>query len=156
MKVKEVMNKKVFSISPDEGISKVIESFSKKGISGLPVIKEDKLVGIITDCDIIKKLNKKTPKIHFASSHDFILIAAGLKSRNNSEKLKKEMEILKKFKVKDFMTKELYTVEENEDFREAAGLMNKKKINRIPVLNKKGKMVGIVARQDIIKALTKC
>ena len=73
MKVKEIMRKKVVTVSPEDSIVKVLRILSKKRISGVPVVKGKRVVGIITEGDIIAKLDIHTPKIHFATSPDFIL-----------------------------------------------------------------------------------
>ena len=53
------------------------------------------------------------------------------------------------------MRKDIVTVDEDTALSEVARIMLTQKIRRIPVLNKEGKVVGIVARQDVVKALTK-
>ncbi len=152
MKVKEIMKKKVVTVSPEDSIVKVLRILSKKRISGVPVVKGKRVVGIITEGDIIAKLDIHTPKIHFATSPDFILIAAGLKSRRSMEEIKEDMQVMKKFKVKDFMTKEVFTVCPEDPITEVARIMCEKGVKRVPVV-KNGKLVGIVSRQDIIKGL---
>ena len=59
---------------------------------------------------------------------------------------------MKKFKVKDFMTKEVFTVGPEDPITEVARIMCEKGVKRVPVV-KNGKLVGIVSRQDIIKGL---
>lgn len=152
MKVKEIMRKKVVTVSPEDSIVKVLRILSKKRISGVPVVKGKRVVGIITEGDIIAKLDIHTPKIHFATSPDFILIVAGLKSRRSMEEIKEDMQVMKKFKVKDFMTKEVFTVGPEDPITEVARIMCEKGVKRVPVV-KNGKLVGIVSRQDIIKGL---
>jgi len=153
--VKDVMTKNVIKFSMEDTIVKVLRTFSRKGISGAPVVKRGKLIGIITDSDIISNLDIYTPRIHFTSNPDFLLILAGLKTKRKASEIENEMKIMKKFKVKDFMTKRVFTINENASISEAARIMHEKEIKRLPVVNNKGKLVGIIARQDIIKALAK-
>jgi CBS domain-containing protein len=153
MKASKIMEKDVIAVSPEDGIPKVLKIFSKNRISGAPVVEGRKLVGMITDSDIIAKLDVHTPKIHFASHPDFLLIMAGLKGKSDS--LKKEMQVMKKFRVSDFMTTEVFAVRPDDPVKDIAGIMHSKQVNRVPVVNKKGQVVGIVTRQDIIRALTK-
>ncbi len=156
MKVREAMRKKVISVCPGDGIVKVLRTFSEKKINGAPVIEEGELVGVITDSDIIANLDIHTPKIHFSSSPDFMLILAGLKSRRGMDEIEREMKVMRKFRVRDFMTREVFTVDPEDTVTQAACLMHKKKITRLPVVDGRGKLVGLLARQDIIRALTRC
>ena len=152
MKVKKIMSRKVITASPEDSIVKVLRIFSKRNISGVPVVRNKRVIGIITEGDMIAKLDIHTPKIHFASSPDFMLIMAGLKSRRSMNDIKSDMQVMKRFKVKDFMTKEVFTVSPEDPITEVARIIHEKGVKRVPVV-KKGKIVGIVARQDIIKAL---
>ncbi|MCD6477774.1 MAG: CBS domain-containing protein [Candidatus Aenigmarchaeota archaeon] len=156
MKVRSAMTRDVIKFYPNDTIVKVLRTFSKKRISGAPVVdKSNKVIGIITDSDIIKKLDIKTPKVHFSTSPDFLLILAGLKSRKSAEEIKNEMKVVKKFKVKDFMKTDVITIGPEEDIMNATRLLNKHDITRMPVVDKKGKLVGIIARGNIINALAK-
>lgn len=155
MKIKKMMRKRVVTVSPEDTIVKVLMIFSKKHISGVPVMKGGELVGIITDSDIIAKLDIHTRKVHFASSPDFLLIMAGLKSRRGMDEIEKEMQVMKKFRVRDFMTEEVFTIGPEDTITDAARIIHEKGVTRLPVVDK-GKLIGIVARQDLIRALSRC
>jgi len=155
MIVKDVMTKDVIKFSIEDSIVKVLKTFSNKRISGAPVLKGKEVVGMITDVDIIANLDIYTPRIHFSSSPDFLLILAGLKSKRKADEIENEMKVMKKFKVKDFMTKRVFTINQNESITESARMMHEKEITRLPVIDENENLVGIIARQDIIKALTK-
>ena len=154
MFVKNIMKKKVITLSPEDSIVKVLRTFSKNHISGVPVVKKNKLVGIITDSDIIANLDIHTPKVHFSTSPDFILLLAGLKSKKGLDEIEMEMKILKRFKVRDFMNVNVLTANPEDTITDVARLIHEKKITRVPIINKKEKVVGLVARQDLIRALT--
>jgi len=156
MRIKNMMKKKVITVSPGDSIVSVLRLFSKNNISGAPVMDGKRVAGIITDSDIIANLDMHTPKVHFASSPDFLLILAGLKSRKGMDEIEREMRVMKRFLVEDFMVGKVFTLDPNDTMTNAAKIMNRRGINRIPVVDKKGRLVGIVARQDIIRALTKC
>jgi CBS domain-containing protein len=57
--------------------------------------------------------------------------------------------------VKDIMRKDVLCVTEDVPIPEVARLMIVKKIRRIPVLNKDKKLIGIIARADIVKEIAK-
>ena len=55
--------------------------------------------------------------------------------------------------VRDIMRKDVITVDEDTALCEVARIMLTQKVRRIPVLNEEGKVVGIIARQDVVRAL---
>jgi CBS domain-containing protein len=51
--VKEIMTEKVIAVSPDDFIEKCMELMSEKKIRHLPVVKDDKVTGIISITDVV-------------------------------------------------------------------------------------------------------
>jgi len=58
MLVKEIMTREVITVSPDDSLKNVGEILKEKRISGLPVVKDEKIVGIITLTDMLKVLER--------------------------------------------------------------------------------------------------
>lgn len=154
MKVKNIMTRKLITFKPDDTLHKALETFMKRNISGAPVVNEGKLLGLITELDIIKVIDIYTPRVHFTSMPHFFLVLAGLKSRSKAAELKKKVMAASKLKVEDFMTKDPVTMESDADIMEAARIVDTYKVNRIPIVDK-GRLMGIVTRNDIIKAVAK-
>jgi CBS domain-containing protein len=146
------MSDNVITFKPDDTLHAALETFTNKGISGAPVVKEGKLVGLITELDIIKVIDIYTPKVHFTSMPHFFLVLAGLKSRSKATELKKKVMAASKLRVEDFMTREPVIIKKEAEIMEAARLIDTYKVNRLPVVEK-GKVVGIVTRNDVIKAV---
>ena len=65
---------------------------------------------------------------------------------------KKELKKIAAIKIKDVMSKNVITVSSTSTIIEVAELMEKHDVNRLPVVDD-GKIIGIVARADIIKSL---
>ncbi|ADT85019.1 IMP dehydrogenase [Thermococcus barophilus] len=101
----------VITISPDETLDYALFLMEKHDIDGLPVIKDGKVVGIVSKKDIAAKEGQK---------------------------------------VKDIMTKEVITVEEDISVEEAMKIMVKNRIDRLPVVNKKGKLIGLITMSDLV------
>jgi len=151
--VKEFMNEEVVCLSPDDNIFDAAKLLSELNIAGAPVVKNDKIVGVISISDIIKFMDIKVgklPKIELPGLTWVVL--AFLRMQKHRLDLKKELEESGKCKVKDVMTKEVITVSSSQTIIDVAELMEKHDVNRLPVVDD-GKIVGIVARADIIKAL---
>ncbi|MDD5005105.1 MAG: CBS domain-containing protein [Candidatus Omnitrophica bacterium] len=146
MRVKDVMAKKVKSILPDAKVNKAWDLLSENKISGLPVIDRDKkLLGMFTEKDIIKYilpgyLDKVGPFVYQDDP----------KAMKNKVK-----ELLSERKVCDVMRKEVVTIDPDVSLSEAAKIILTEKVRRIPVVDKEGKVVGIIAREDVVKAFIK-
>jgi len=151
--VKDYMKRKVITVKPTDSIFKVAETLSKHHISGTPVVNKRKVVGIITETDIVKFMKLDLSKTHaelVAEPHALtVVILALIKDQLG---VKKHLEKMSKIKVSDFMTKEVISVPPDENILEAAALLDKHHIDRLPVINK-GRLGGIISRCDLIRAL---
>ncbi len=103
------------TIHPDQRAHEVLELMEQRCISGVPVIKGEKLIGIVTNRD--------------------------LRFETDLEK-----------RVSEVMTKEnLITVSEGITLQESQKLLHKHRIEKLPVVDKKGELVGMITKKDIEK-----
>jgi CBS domain-containing protein len=142
MKIKEVMTRDVTSISPQISAKEALDLLLKMEISGLPVIDEkNKLVGMFTEKDILRNVLPS-----------YIEKVGRFVYEENPKLIEKKFQYLKDLSVSKLMCKDVVTVDENTSLCEVARLMLTQKVRRIPVLDKEKKVVGIVAREDIVRA----
>ncbi len=154
MKVKKVMTRNVITVKPTDYISDAIEKMKRHKISGLPVVDDSgKLVGILTDGDIIRALDIPDFPREIFSPPPFDFIEAMIRMKMEEWDIERALETWKKGRVEDVMTKDVITVSEDADIESAADIMLEKGIHRLPVVDEKGKLVGIVTRLDLVKAL---
>jgi len=144
---KDIMEKSVISVYKEKPVEEVVQLLVENKISGVPVVDEEgKVVGIVTEADLLTK--EKEPR--FPSYIEFlgsIIYIDGVKQYE--EDLKK----LVASKAEEIMTTPAYTVKEDAEIEEVASLMVEKRINRVPVVNQKGQLVGIISRSDMLKPL---
>lgn len=152
MFVKDFMTKKVIYLKPDNSIKEAIDKFVKYRISGVPVLENKKIVGIISEKNILESIDAYIPKVHFDTDNLFSIILTSIKNKDEFEGIRKQIIEAGKILVKDIMKKDVTTIDYNKKIFEAARIMNKYKLNRIPVV-KNNKLVGIITRADIMKAL---
>ena len=152
MLVRDAMTKNIVSVNPDDMLEKVLDILAKNNISGCPVVSRKNVVGVISQTDILKLIDVHS-KIQTPESVLFPLILAAIKSEHY-DRLKDSLKDVLEMKVRDFMSKIVISINADEDIYKAARLMNKNDVDRLPVLEEK-KLVGIIARGDIIKALEK-
>ncbi|MCX5703775.1 MAG: CBS domain-containing protein [Candidatus Omnitrophica bacterium] len=142
MKVKEIMASKIVSIKPDDNAQGALVYLFKMKISGLPVIDtQGRLVGMFTEKDILT-----------AILPSYIEKVGRFVYEENPKSIKKKFEGLVNLTVSQLMRKDVVTVDENASLCEVAHLILTQKVRRIPVLNKEKRVVGIIVREDIVKA----
>ena len=133
MKVSEIMNRGVLSVTPQDRVCDVIDLFLENNITGAPVTEQGKIVGMISRKDILPLITT------------FDLDCSSL------EQIRRTCSNY----VVDHMRGEVITVQPVEAVEKCALLMTRNSINRLPVIED-GKLVGIVTRGDILKALALC
>ena len=143
MRVREIMSRKVKSLSPDTGAREAYDILSEMEISGLPVIdNEGKLVGMFTEKDVLSYILPS-----------YIEKVGRFVYEQNPKSTKKKIAELSNIKVSKIMRKDVLTVNEDTALCEVARIMLTQKARRIPVVDKQCRIVGIVARCDILKAM---
>ena len=123
MKVKDAMHKGAFWVGPDTPITDIARLMQKNNIGAVPIGENDRLIGMVTDRDIVcKGLAKDGVEIRRATA-------------------------------RDVMTAGIHCCGEEDDLNKAAAHMEELKVRRLPVINKDKRMVGVLSRHDIARAL---
>lgn len=143
MLVKDVMVKDVRTAKPHETIRNVAGVICTTKISGLPVVGEDKLLGFVSEKDILNTL--------LPTYADFL--DDPIRSRDFESMETIYEEVLTK-SVESLMTKRLYTVGPNDPVLMAASRMTLHGFRRIPVVEGET-LVGLISLGDIHKAFFK-
>jgi len=140
MFVKEIMTKDVVTVSPDASLKETGKIFMEKRISGAPVVDNNgNIVGVVTLTDLLRVL-------------DQIYKWKELEGRTEGLKLSQMYEEEKsKLKVKDIMTKNVLTVNEQETIDDLMKLMLAKRVHTIPV-TKEDKLLGVIGKRDLVCA----
>ncbi|HEX4891971.1 MAG TPA: CBS domain-containing protein [Hyphomicrobiaceae bacterium] len=122
MKVKEAMHKGVEWVGPDTPISELARLMRDRDIGAIPIGENDRLIGMVTDRDIV------------CSG----LARDGFDPRNAT--------------ARDVMTPGIHCCGENDDLDHAVRHMEKRKVRRLPVINARKRMVGMLSLGDISHA----
>lgn len=145
MKIKEIMTTNITSVSPDMNAKEALAILDKLQISGLPVIDENRrLVGMFTEKEILS---------HVLPS--YIEKVGRFIYEDNPKSSKKKFAELINIKVSQLMRKDVVTVNEDTALCEVGRIMLTQKARRVPVLDKAGNVVGIVARCDLLRAMAR-
>ena len=151
MNVKDVMNSDVVSCRPDDEISNAAQLLKEHDISGLPVVEEGKVVGIVTEADVLKLLEVPEHGGLWLPS-PFEVIEIPIRELINWEDTKHMLTDIGTKPVKEIMESEVYAISADSSIEDASSIMVKHKVNRLPVLDD-GELVGIITRGDIIRGL---
>jgi CBS domain-containing protein len=129
---KDIMVKgaNVVAFSSDDSVRNIIAKLAQTGFSGGPVLKNGKVVGVISESDILTLADKSGKD----DVEGFIGSAVARK------------------KASDIMSNEVVTVGPDADVQEIADKMSRKKVNRVIVVDSKGALLGLIARDDIVEA----
>jgi len=151
----EMMVKNVMTFRSSDKLSKVSKSFAEHRISGAPVVDDEgKVIGIISEHDIIK-LGEKYPGVWTPLEHHLPLAISLSIKDYELEKVVKALKEVSDREVGEVMSKKVLTASPKMGLGEIARMMEKHKINRIPVVDKEGRLLGLVARADVVKAFWK-
>jgi CBS domain-containing protein len=153
MKVKDVMNSNVVFCKPDDTVREVAKILKDNNVSGAPVLDGDKLVGVISEGDLLKLLIIPEKGDLWLPS-PFEVIEVPIRELLGWEDTKKMLSDVGSIRIEEIMTKDVYTISSEASVEEASEHMVRHRINRLPVIED-DRVVGIVTRGDIIQGLAK-
>lgn len=144
---RDVMVKKVITINKNASVAELSGLLIKNKISGVPVVDDSgKLVGIATEGDLIVR----DADLHFPRYFKLLDSIIYLESLN---KFKRNLRKYLGTKVEDVMTSKVKIVKEDTPVNVVANIMIRDNVNRVPVLDNDGNLVGIITRADIVKSM---
>jgi len=126
-----VMSKKLVVCSPEDEADNVWRMMQKRSFAACPVVLKGKLVGIITQKNLL-------------DSGALFPAFEAEKGRFKSPP-----------KIQSVMKTPVVSLKPSNTVKDAAELMLKRNIGRVPVADERGRLVGIVDRQDVVKTLIK-
>lgn len=127
--VSEIMTREIVVCAPEEEIDNVWRKMQERKFAACPIVKKNRLVGIVTQANMLE-------------NSSFFPTFEAKKGRFKSPS-----------KISSIMQTSIVSLKPTSTVKEAAELLLKKNIGRLPVVDEKGELVGIVDREDIVKAL---
>lgn len=151
MLVRDVMNPAPVACQVTDAVSDAVKLLKRNDISGMPVLEGEKLVGVVSESDLLKLLSAEEEGGLWLPS-PLEILEVPIRDLIRWEKLQAGAEEAGMTKISDVMTENVFTVGPDDMIEEAAAIMVRQRINRLPVLED-DKLVGIVTRGDIIAGL---
>ncbi|MCD8501725.1 MAG: CBS domain-containing protein [Bacillaceae bacterium] len=146
MLVKDIMTKNVTTVSTEDSVETCARLLMEGNYSGIPVTDQNgKLVGIVTEGDLIKRASRiKAPAA--------LELLGGFIYLDSPTKFMEELKQAMANQVAEMMTKHVITIGPEDSVEKAATLLIQKNIKRLPVVEG-DLLVGIISRRDIMAYL---
>jgi CBS domain-containing protein len=142
MQIKDVMTKRVVTVGPRTPLKDVARTMVQRRVSGMPVVDDDgSVLGVVSEGDILVKERGRPGN---GSLLDHLLEVNGREAAKHEAR-----------DAADAMTSPPVTIRPERPVAEAASLMLDRGVNRLPVVDHHGKLVGIVTRADLVRAFVR-
>jgi CBS domain-containing membrane protein len=142
LRAEDVMTRSVIFVQNDTTLIEAADLMAEHNISGMPVVDLNRyVVGVISEKDFFQEM-----------SHQSHISIMGVISHCLNNKGCVAIS-LKKMKVQEIMSSSPICVQKSSTITNISDVLDKNKINRVPVIDEEGKLAGIVTRTDIIQHL---
>jgi len=142
VRVREIMTESPIKVGPDTSIKKVVELLLPSTFTGLPVVDKNGCpLGIITQGDLIYKAG--------------LPLSFGLLTGSDRTKINEILTTLADKKASEIMSQPVVVIDQDESVVEAVNHLLSKEVKRLPVVDGKGRLTGILSRQDIFHTILK-
>jgi acetoin utilization protein AcuB len=117
-------------VSPDDNFHQATHMLRKQGVRHLPVLEKNRLVGIVVEKDLLSNQPSQATTLNLYEIYS----------------------LLETLRIRQIMSRPVYTVEGDCPLEEAARIMVEHKVSCLPVMDGE-KLVGIITETDVFKAL---
>ena len=148
--VRDVMSTPVVTLRPDDKVEHAADVLADKNVGSLPVVDADgKLLGVLRDDDLIAS----EARVHVPTFINFL--GLGMPFPGEMKHLEHELKKIAGATLRDVMQVDVPTVAPDATLEDVATIMHDRGVNSVPVLDAVGKVVGIVARADIVRFIAR-
>jgi CBS domain-containing protein len=146
--VREIMQTDVPTVSPDDTVPTVANLMATFSLKGVPVVEDGKMIGIITDSDIIaRQADVDAPTV--VPFLDAILVADA--GRDYREEVRRALAV----NARQLMSSPVISIRQSATLEQIATLMIDEGVNPVPVLDDDNNLVGIVSRGDLVRVIAR-
>lgn len=143
----DIMIKKPYTCAENCTISDVVRIMAEHGVSSLPVVDSNyQVVGFISDGDIMGAIAQHRAHTIFTGGEASMLYF-------DDQSLEQRMDGLKNRSVMEFAIRKVVCARPDQSIARVAALLSKKKFKKLPVVDDKGTLVGVIRRSAITKYL---
>jgi CBS domain-containing protein len=143
--VSTIMTQDVITVSPEESVTEVARLLWENKISGMPVVENEHVVGMITEYDLIARESEYDGPLYIPFLDAFFRVPGS----GDEELLRRILAT----SVRELMSMPVITVESDATVQDVATIMYEERINGIPVVDSENQLLGIVSRADIVRLM---
>jgi len=144
-RVSLIMTEDVISIEPSTEVTEVARLMWENGLSSLPVVEGGRVVGVLTDYDMIARESQYDAPMYVPFLDAYFRIPGS----GDSEQLRRILAT----SAQDLMTSPAITIGPDTTVQEAATIMYDKRLSALPVVDADRQLMGIVSRADIVRLM---
>lgn len=148
--VRDVMSTTLYSLGPDTKVEEAADVLADNRVSAVPVVDGDgKLVGMLRDDDLIAS----EARVHVPTFINFL--GLGVPFPGEMKHLEAELKKIAGATVKDVMDASPPSAQPDQTVEDVATLMHDHGVNSVPVVDGANKVIGVVARGDIVRLIAR-
>ncbi len=145
--VADLMTREPLTARVEMSVKEAIKILADRRISGLPVVDHnDLLIGVISESDLMWQETGATPPT-------YIMVLDSVIYLENPSRYEQELHKALGQTVGEVMSRDPVSITPEKSIQEAAKLLHERHIHRLPVLDTAGKVIGILTRGDIVRAM---
>lgn len=141
--VSTIMTTDVVTARPETSVGEVARLMISHDISGVPVVDDGIVVGLVTEVDVVSREIDVDPPA-YGTFLDAIF-------RFPWDRSDEELRRVLASTAGELMTRDVKTIAPDAPIRDAANMMFKQELNPLPVVDGGGRLVGIISRSDIVR-----
>jgi CBS domain-containing protein len=143
---RDVMTTDIVTVPPDLPVKEAARLMVERDVGALPVVEEGRLIGLVTEGDLIMQ----DVRVRFPTT--IHLLDAFIFYPPSQERMESEIRKAVAATVRDVMSAEPVTVQASASGEDVATTMVDRDVSRVPVLED-GALVGIVSKSDLVRSI---
>lgn len=145
LEVRDAMTNLTVTLRPGDTIPYAAKRLLSNRISGAPVVEAGRVVGVVSEVDLLRAYAPHSQRgTHLPAPYPLTFLLRGSPPRDVSGST-----------VGDVMTEKVVSIGPEQSIFEAAALIDRHGVRRLPVVDDEGYLVGIVARSDLVRCMAR-
>jgi len=145
VRVQDVMTHLVVMLYPNDTLHDAARKLARNQISGAPVVEDGKVVGIVSESDLVTAAMPSIRSERGASILDFFTVIGHRRSRAHHHAQH----------VSEIMSPVVIQIPPTTSIWKAASIMERRGVKRLPVVDEEGFLMGVISRADVVKAMAR-
>lgn len=145
--VRDLMTTDVLTFAPTDDVTPAMQELVDRGVDAAPVIEAGKVVGLLSTGDLIVAEGR----VHVPTV--ISILGASFEWPGERKRFEEDLRKTLGGQVRDVMTTDPHTIGPDATLEQAATLLHAHDVSRLPVVDDDGRLVGLLARGDIVRSM---